>query len=72
MPLSDELNNVMLTHDCPHCGHSLQRRGEWFKVISGYGCEACLQPVRLTYKDKLELFAKYDGLTEAHRPTGGV
>ena len=54
-----QLNDAILTFQCPYCGHHLTRKGSWFKVIGKYTCEKCQSEVRIGYPDKLELFDRY-------------
>jgi uncharacterized protein (DUF983 family) len=58
-PLSYALDNTLLSHPCPHCGHPRVARGSWFRVIPRYECEACREEVRMGYPDKVSLFERY-------------
>lgn len=57
MPLSNALDDVPLSLACPNCGHGLQKLGRWFLRASAYRCEGCGASNRITYDDKLKLFA---------------
>ena len=59
MPLSSKLRYVDLTLECKSCGHLIVKRGVWFMTASSFKCDQCKVPVRLTYSDKLALFAKH-------------
>jgi ribosomal protein L37AE/L43A len=59
MPLSARLRNVDLTHECKRCGHLIVKRGIWFISVSTFKCDECKSEVRLTYSDRLALFAKH-------------
>ncbi|TPI29162.1 hypothetical protein FJW08_18965 [Mesorhizobium sp. B3-2-1] len=70
MALSRRLLMCKMTLDCPHCGFALKRAGSWFQVISSHRCEGCQRQFRITYPDKLRLFAKHEqlpALEEAQR-----
>jgi|HubBroStandDraft_6_1064221.scaffolds.fasta_scaffold1321194_2 transposase-like protein len=56
MPLSRALANVILANPCPHCGHTLEKKGSWFQTVGRYRCEACQQEVSIRYDDKVKLF----------------
>jgi len=58
MSLSLRLDSIEMSHPCPHCGLTTQRRGAWFKVIRQYHCDGCRKPVTLTYETKLKLFSQ--------------
>jgi DNA-directed RNA polymerase subunit RPC12/RpoP len=59
MPLSARLRNVALTLECKGCGHLIIRKGVWFITASTFKCDECKSEVRLTYSDKVALFAKH-------------
>ena len=59
MPLSARLRNVDLTLECQHCGHLIIKKGFWFISASTFKCDECKGEMRLTYSDKLTLFAKH-------------
>ena len=59
MPLSARLRNVDLTLECERCGHLIIRKGGWFITVSTFKCDECKGEVRLTYSDKVALFAKH-------------
>jgi hypothetical protein len=63
MTLSARLRNVDLTLECERCGHSIIKKGYWFVCVSTFKCDECKGGLRLTYSDKVALFAKY-----AHLP----
>ncbi len=56
VPLSPALNDMTLTRPCPKCGHNLEKKGIWFKVIKSYRCEACDEDIPMDYETKLRLF----------------
>jgi len=47
---------MTLTRPCPKCGHNLEKKGIWFKVIKSYRCEACDEDIHMDYETKLRLF----------------
>jgi len=53
------LQNVMLKHNCPDCGHGRVKPGSWFRAIRQYKCEGCGSTVVVTYDMKLRLHARY-------------
>jgi hypothetical protein len=57
MPLP-ALPDASFSHRCPHCGTARVNTGQWFRAISGYKCEGCGNAVRVTYEDKVKLFAR--------------
>jgi hypothetical protein len=57
-PLSRNLFGVLLTRECPYCGHPVTREGSWFYSIQKYKCAACMREVPITYSDKMRLFVK--------------
>ena len=59
MTLSTQLRHVDLTLECKHCGYLIVKRGTWFMTASTFKCRKCHAELRLTYSDKLELFAKH-------------
>ena len=59
MTLSAGLRAVDLTLQCEFCGHLLVKRGTWFMTASTFKCAECKGEVRLTYSDKVALFAKH-------------
>jgi DNA-directed RNA polymerase subunit RPC12/RpoP len=59
MPLSVRLRNVDLTLECKRCGHLIVKQGVWFTTASIFKCNECKGEVRLTYSDKVALFAKH-------------
>ena len=62
MTLSTQLLNVDLTLECKRCGHLTVKKGSWFMTINTFKCRVCKDERRLTYSDKVELFAKYEHL----------
>jgi transposase-like protein len=60
--LSTRLRNVDLTLECEPCGYLLVKKGGWFMTISTFKCQVCKSERRLTYSDKVELFAKHEHL----------
>jgi transposase-like protein len=59
MPLSNALLDIPLTRPCPHCGHKLEKMGNWFSSIAHYECAKCRRELRMTYEAKLALFEAY-------------
>jgi hypothetical protein len=59
MALSARLRNVNLTLECKLCGHSIVKKGVWFMTASTFKCQLCKGEWRLTYSDKVALFAKH-------------
>jgi hypothetical protein len=57
--LSIKLRNVDLTLECEPCGHLLVKKGRWFWTVSSVKCQVCKAEQRLTYSDKVALFAKH-------------
>jgi len=70
--LSSNLCDALLTFGCPHCGRELIKKGQWFKSVTGFKCEGCQREARITYEDKLRLFAKHARVAEeGARGSGG-
>jgi hypothetical protein len=63
MTLSAGLRDVDLTLPCENCGYLLVRKGSWFMTASAFRCVECKGELRLTYSDKVALFAKHAHLT---------
>ena len=59
--LSQDAQDIFMTHRCPRCGHATTRQGSSFRSIRHYHCSACGEQVRLTYDDKLKLFREHAG-----------
>ncbi|TPK75333.1 hypothetical protein FJ930_04330 [Mesorhizobium sp. B2-4-15] len=59
MPLSAALLTCKMTFECPECGFAFVKHGSWFQSVSWYECEGCRRRIRITYPDKLKLFARY-------------
>jgi hypothetical protein len=57
--LSTQLRHVDLTLKCKGCGYLIVRRGTWFMTASTFKCCKCKTELRLTYSDKIALFAKH-------------
>jgi hypothetical protein len=57
--LSSRLRHVDLTLECKSCGYLIVKRGTWFMTASTFKCCKCKAELRLTYSDKLALFAKH-------------
>ena len=57
--LSQDAQDIFMTHRCPRCGHATTRQGSSFRSIRHYDCSACGEQVRLTYNDKLKLFREH-------------
>ena len=68
MPLSSALLDIPLTRPCPHCGHKLEKTGNWFSSIARYKCAKCRQELRMTYEAKLALFEAYGTVTKKRPP----
>ena len=59
MTLSARLRDADLTLECERCGHLMTKKGGWFITASIFKCAECRGEVRLTYSDKVALFAKH-------------
>ncbi len=59
MTLSSRLRDVELTLECKFCGHLIVKKGVWFMTVSTFKCRECNGERRLTYSDKVALFAKH-------------
>ena len=60
MPLTTRLENVELALVCKHCGNRIIRKGSWFRTSRhSFKCGVCKGEVRLTYQEKIVLFAKH-------------
>ena len=59
MSLSARLRNADLTLECEPCGYLIVKKGVWFMTISKFKCQVCKSERRLTYSDKVALFAKH-------------
>jgi peptide subunit release factor 1 (eRF1) len=59
MALSAQLRNVDFTFECEHCGNPIIKSGKWIISASTFRCEECKGELRLTYSDKVALFAKH-------------
>jgi hypothetical protein len=57
--LSSGLRYVDLTLECELCGHLMVKRGVWFMTASTFKFDLCKGELRLTYSDKVALFAKH-------------
>lgn len=66
MPLCNELRDVVLTFVCRQCGRQLLKKGGWFMGAHSFKCEGCGREVRLSYDDKLVLFANHVHLAKCH------
>jgi len=66
--LKHRLCAVQMTIACPHCGHELTRPGSWFQSQSHFTCDCCFETSRLTYADKVALFARYEDQTDTGAP----
>ena len=71
MPLSKSLLIQNMTFLCPVCGHSLTKRGSWFKSASRFVCEGCGTEVHISYDDKLRLFAEHERKARKAKQAGG-
>jgi late competence protein required for DNA uptake (superfamily II DNA/RNA helicase) len=60
--LSTRLPNVDLTLECKRCGHLTAKKGSWVMTINTFKCRVCKDERRLTYSDKLALFAEHEHL----------
>jgi predicted RNA-binding Zn-ribbon protein involved in translation (DUF1610 family) len=56
MPLTHRLADVTLRHPCPHCGHVLEKKGSWFRVVGRYTCSGCGTQMQMGYEVKIKLF----------------
>ena len=65
MPLSGRLRDVDLTLECQRCRHLIIKKGNWFLRASTFKCDKCKGEVRLTYSDKIALFAKHGHLAQS-------
>ena len=59
MTLDRRLYTALLSHQCPTCGHVMQKTGQWFKFSRHYSCPQCQTLVRLPYETKLKLFDRH-------------
>jgi hypothetical protein len=64
--LSSELRHVDLTLECKRCGYLIVKKGTWFMTVSTFKCCKCKAEQRLTYSDKLALFAKHAHLAQVN------
>ena len=71
MTLSAELRNVDLTLECERCGHLIIKKGVWFVCVSTFKCVECKSELRLTYSDKIALFAKHAAAMDEGVLVGG-
>ncbi len=62
MALSSALRYVDLTLECELCGFLMTRAGVWFWTASTFKCQKCKGQRRLSYSDKVALFAKHSHL----------
>ena len=60
MALSPSLYHLLMTWQCPVCGHQQQKSGSWIQSAQFIKCESCGERVRLTYADKVALFDRHD------------
>jgi Zn finger protein HypA/HybF involved in hydrogenase expression len=58
MPIPFHLNEALLTFECSHCCYVLVKKGNWFRSASQFRCPKCGNQQRITYDDKLRIFAK--------------
>ena len=58
-PIDERLRKTLMTYACPHCGHRLQKLGDWFYSTHQYICTSCKKGVLLGYSVKLKLFADH-------------
>ena len=59
MTLSTRLRGVDLVLKCKYCGHPKIKKGAWFMTVHHFECEGCKRDVRVTYSDKVALFAEH-------------
>jgi len=64
VPLPVELLDKIFARHCPHCGYKMEKLGLWFQSVHRYRCEGCGQKLKMTYPEKVALFAAYGGGTE--------
>jgi hypothetical protein len=57
--LSARLRNVELTLEWETCGYLIVKKGIWFMTVSTFKCQVCKSEQRLTYSNKVALFAKH-------------
>ena len=69
MSLSKDLRDVVLTYICSQCGRTLEKKGSWFMGVHLFKCEGCQRDVRLTYDDKVGLFARHEHLAKSRSST---
>jgi hypothetical protein len=70
MALSSALRYVDLTLECELCGFLMIKTGVWFWTASTFKCQECKGKRRLTYSDKVALFAKHSHLALAESRSG--
>jgi hypothetical protein len=58
MSLRDDFADVMMTLACRTCGFAITKKGSWVKSASHYKCVSCGVQGRVTYDDKMRLFAR--------------
>ena len=59
MSLSASLLTVEMTFECPHCGHTQVKSGNWFHSVSRFNCKGCEREIRLGYPDRLAIFERH-------------
>jgi hypothetical protein len=67
MTLSTRLRGVDLVLKCKYCDHPITKKGTWFWTAYRFECERCKRDVRITYSDKVALFAEHAHLGEGDR-----
>ena len=58
MSLPDGFADVMMMLACRTCGFAITKKGSWFRAVSRYKCESCGVQGRVTYDDKIQVFAR--------------
>ncbi|SDR54005.1 hypothetical protein SAMN05444161_5650 [Rhizobiales bacterium GAS191] len=59
MTLSSKLVDALLTFECAHCGLKFSKKGSWFKSAARFTCAGCQREARITYSDKIRIFARH-------------
>jgi hypothetical protein len=59
MSIDQRLRKILMTYACPHCGHRLQKLGDWFYSTHEYICRSRKKAVLLGYSTKIKLFADH-------------
>jgi transposase-like protein len=54
-----DMFGVRMRYECPHCKHSMIRKGRWFYLSAHYTCRGCEREVVIPHDDKVKLIRKY-------------